>query len=269
MIPLSKINSGFNGNGVVVGISREATYAYDHAIPIKQQCRAIKTSPGQFACHFAIPLYNMSYRSSIEDLLNSKGKDPMNQASQQEENRVLPDVRTFPIEGTNLARILSDPQYRQSFHAQLKRYNSLVAALYKIGLLPMFGASRTVMLLTTRGRKSGKLRSTPIGYWRIGGDIYLFSAWGRATNWYKNMVACPEDVWIQIGMRRWAAQPFDLKDPDEIMRTIAQFVTESAGSGSLPFWLGTRQRPAGSGGFLTYHQPRVGCTVFKKRGNGS
>ncbi len=212
---------------MVVGISREATYAYDHAIPIKRQCRVIKTSPGQFACHFAIPLYNMSYRSSIEDLLNSKGKDPMNQASQQEENRVLPDVRTFPIEGTNLARILSDPQYRQSFHAQLKRYNSLVAALYKIGLLPMFGASRTVMLLTTRGRKSGKLRSTPIGYWRIGGDIYLFSAWGRATNWYKNMVACPEDVWIQIGMRRWAAQPFDLKDPDEIMRTIAQFVTES------------------------------------------
>ncbi len=102
--------------------------------------------------------------------------------------------RTFPIEGTNLYRILGDPTYRQSFHRQLKQYNPLITALYKIGLLPLFGVSRRVMLLTTRGRKSGKLRSTPIGYWRIGEKIYLFSAWGKATSWYKNLVACPEEV---------------------------------------------------------------------------
>jgi deazaflavin-dependent oxidoreductase (nitroreductase family) len=141
--------------------------------------------------------------------------------------QIQPPGRSLPIAGTNLDRILSDKQYRQVFHDRLKRYNPLVVALYKIGLLSLFGGSQTVMLLTTKGRKSGNLRSTPIGYFRIGGVIHLFSAWSKATSWYKNMIACPEDVWIQIGLHQWAVMWIELKDPDEIMRTIAKFVTES------------------------------------------
>jgi deazaflavin-dependent oxidoreductase (nitroreductase family) len=152
----------------------------------------------------------------------------MNQTMESEQiDQVVPTIKTFPTEGTNLSKILSDQQYRQSFHAQLKQYNPLIVALYKIGLLPLFGVSRTVMLLTTRGRKSRKQRSIPIGYWRIGGIVHLFSAWGKATSWYKNMKACPENVWIQIGLRRWAVQPQELTDPNEILRTIAQFINES------------------------------------------
>lgn len=150
-----------------------------------------------------------------------------NQMNDQDPPMVQQTMRTFPIPGTNLARILSDPQYRQSFHVRLKQYNPLVVVLYKIGLLPLFGGSRTVMLLTTRGRKSGKLRSTPIGYFRIGGVIHLFSAWSKATSWYKNMTTCPEDVWIQIGMHKLSVNWVELTNPEEIMQTIAQFVTES------------------------------------------
>jgi deazaflavin-dependent oxidoreductase (nitroreductase family) len=151
----------------------------------------------------------------------------MNQMREQDPTPVQQTIRTFPIAGTNLARILSDPQYRQAFHDRLRRYNPLVVAFYKIGLLPLFGGSRTVMLLTTKGRKSGKLRSIPIGYFRIGGVIHLFSAWGKATSWYKNMTSCPKDVWIQIGLHQWAVKWHELKDLDEIMQTIARFVTES------------------------------------------
>ncbi len=140
---------------------------------------------------------------------------------------IEPDVRTFPVKGTNLAKILSDPQHRQSFHAQLKRYNPMIVGLYKAGLLPLFGMSRTVMLLTTRGRKSGKLRSTPIGYFRIGGVIHLFSAWGKDASWYKNLSACPADVWVQIGLHRWPVQAQVLEDPLLILHTLEQFVTES------------------------------------------
>jgi len=138
-----------------------------------------------------------------------------------------PPTRTFPTENTNLSRILSDPQYRQAFHARLKRYNPLVVALYRVGLLPLFGVSRTVMLLTTRGKKSGKLRSTPIGYFRIGGAIHLFSAWGKGTSWYKNMTAHPGDVWIQVGLNKRRVQAQALEDPAEIQRTVEQFVAES------------------------------------------
>ncbi|MGE5221849.1 MAG: nitroreductase family deazaflavin-dependent oxidoreductase [Omnitrophica WOR_2 bacterium] len=99
--------------------------------------------------------------------------------------------------------------------------------MYRMGLLPLFGASRTVMLLTTRGRKSGKLRSTPIGYFRIGGVIHLFSAWGKSASWYKNILANPRDVWIQIGLRRFPIQAQALEEPADVRRTLEQFVTES------------------------------------------
>lgn len=150
-------------------------------------------------------------------------------------NPVLPTVRTFPIEGTNLSRVLSDQPYRQSFHAQLKRYNPLIVALYKTGLLSLFGASRTVMLLTTRGRKSGKLRSTPIGFFRIGGIIHLFSAWGKAASWYKNMLASPNDVWIQIGLRRWPVRAEEIGEPGEMEQVLTQLIEESPSSAHTLF----------------------------------
>ena len=152
----------------------------------------------------------------------------MNQTTEQKTALLEPTTRKFPAEGTNLARILSDPKHRQAFHAQLKRYNPWIAILYKSGLLPLFGMSRTVMLLTTRGRKSGKLRSTPIGYFRIGSVVHLFSAWGKGASWYKNMVDSPDQVWIQIGMRKQLVRAEVIDQPDEIMLTLAQFIDESS-----------------------------------------
>jgi len=136
-------------------------------------------------------------------------------------------ARAFPSEGTNLARILSDTSYRQAFHARLKKYNPLVVLLYRAGLLPLLGVSRTVMLLTTQGRKSGKRRSTPIGYFTIGGVMHLFSAWGKSSSWYKNLLANPQAVWVQVGMRQRAVRASVLQEPAEIQRTLEQFVTES------------------------------------------
>jgi deazaflavin-dependent oxidoreductase (nitroreductase family) len=146
---------------------------------------------------------------------------------EKETAMVEPTTRKFPAEGTNLARILSDSQHRQAFHTQLKRYNPWIVIFYKSGLLPLFGISRTVMLLITRGRKSRKLRSTPIGYFRIGGLVHLFSAWGKGSSWYKNLVDSPDQVWIQIGMRKQPARAEVIDQPDEIMRTLAQFIDES------------------------------------------
>ncbi len=85
------------------------------------------------------------------------------------ESASQPLPRVFPTKESNLSKILSDPQYRKVFHARLKKYNPLIAGLYRVGILPLFGISRSVMLLITRGRKSGKLRFTPIGYFPING----------------------------------------------------------------------------------------------------
>jgi deazaflavin-dependent oxidoreductase (nitroreductase family) len=144
-------------------------------------------------------------------------------------------ARSFPIEGTNLARLLADAPYRRAFHARLRRWNPLVVVLYRTGLLSLFGASRTVLLLTTRGRVSGKRRRTPIGYFRIGGVLHLFSAWGKKASWYKNMQANPQEVSIQVGLRRWAVQARALDDPVEIQTTLERFVTESPGQARYLF----------------------------------
>ncbi len=142
-------------------------------------------------------------------------------------DQIQSTVRKFPLEGTHLYNVLFDPEHRQTFRGQLKTYNPLIVLLYRIGLLPLLGASRTVMLLTTRGGKSGKLRSTPIGYFRIGGVIHLFSAWGKSASWYKNMASNPRDVWIQIGLRRFPVQAQIVEEPTELWRTLGQFLTES------------------------------------------
>ncbi len=154
-----------------------------------------------------------------------------------------PQVKVFPVEGKGLDRILSDPEHRRLFHKQLKQSNPFVVAFYRIGLLSLFGVSRTVMLLTTRGIKSGKLRTTPIGYFKIGGAIHLFSAWGKGTAWYKNMITHPEEVWIQIGMDKKPVTAQPLVELGEILRTLEQFIAESPSQAAYLFgWEPGRDR---------------------------
>ncbi len=138
-----------------------------------------------------------------------------------------PAIRVFPRPETALAHVIGDPEHRESFHRKLKGSNRFVVAFYRIGLLPLLGAGKTTMLLTTRGRKSHRLRYFPVGYFRIGGDIHLFSGWGKDANWYKNLRANPDEVWLQIGFQRFPVQAHIIEDPGEIRCTIERFVGES------------------------------------------
>jgi deazaflavin-dependent oxidoreductase (nitroreductase family) len=140
---------------------------------------------------------------------------------------MISNLRVFPTPKTRLYKILNDTEFRRVFLANLKTYNPLIVTLYRSGILPLFGFSRTILLLTTTGRKSGKPRVTPIGYFRIVCVIHLFSAWGKEAGWYKNMIANPDNVYIQIGLRRWSVQAQILTESAEIQRTIVQLVTES------------------------------------------
>jgi len=139
-------------------------------------------------------------------------------------------ARVFPRPDTVLAQVISDPIYRASFHQRLKLSNRFVVALYRLGLLPLLGAGRTMMLLITRGRKSRRLRRFPVGYFRIGGDFYLISGWGKDSNWYKNLQANPNDVSLQVSFRTFPVQAKVLKDPEEIKSTIKRLVSESPAS---------------------------------------
>lgn len=64
------------------------------------------------------------------------------------------------------------------------------------------------LLLTTRGRKSGKLRRTPLIYGRDGDRYLLVGSNGGAPRhpaWYLNVVADPE-VTVQVGAEVFTAR---------------------------------------------------------------
>ena len=65
----------------------------------------------------------------------------------------------------------------------------------------------TTLLLTTRGRKSGKLRRTALIFGRDGKNYLVVASKGGAPNhplWYLNLVANPE-VDIQVGAEKFTA----------------------------------------------------------------
>jgi len=91
---------------------------------------------------------------------------------------------------------------------------------YRIGL-PLFGDF--VLLLTTTGRKSGKLRYTPVEYrCEPGtGDFIVMAGWGGNTDWRKNIEANPH-VLVQAGRRKFKAVAERLTD-----REVADWLAET------------------------------------------
>lgn len=65
-----------------------------------------------------------------------------------------------------------------------------------------------IIIFTTRGNRSGKIRKTPVMRVEHNGEYALVASKGGAPEnpvWYYNLVAHPNDVMIQDG-----AQPFDV-----------------------------------------------------------
>ena len=85
--------------------------------------------------------------------------------------------------------------------------------LYAIGLGPIYG--RLVLLLTTTGRKSGKPRVTPLQYEEIDGDIYIASARGTKSDWFRNIVANPK-VKVRVKSRQFEGEGEPITDPKHI-----------------------------------------------------
>jgi deazaflavin-dependent oxidoreductase (nitroreductase family) len=73
-----------------------------------------------------------------------------------------------------------------------------------------------MVLLTTIGAKSGKVRVNPVMYRNDGGRMYVFaSKAGAPTNpdWYHNMVANPE-MSIEVGTDSYDVTATEIKGPE-------------------------------------------------------
>jgi deazaflavin-dependent oxidoreductase (nitroreductase family) len=135
--------------------------------------------------------------------------------------------KQFPVPGTALADILGDASKRTAFHKKIQFVNKYMVFAYRAGLLPLLGAGRSLMLLDTLGRKSKARRYFPVSYVSLEGDIYLVSAWGKDSNWYKNIVAYPDDVRLQVGFRRFMVRPECIEGPEERRKIVVAMIEKS------------------------------------------
>lgn len=79
---------------------------------------------------------------------------------------------------------------------KMKNIQKIHRMLYAIGFGPLVG--RVILLLTTRGRKSGKKCVTPLQYEKIGCDYYVGAARGLKADWVRN-IQCDPHVEVRVG----------------------------------------------------------------------
>jgi deazaflavin-dependent oxidoreductase (nitroreductase family) len=87
-----------------------------------------------------------------------------------------------------------------TIYHSMRKLNERMVGNYRRGI----GPTRIVLLLTTIGRKTGKLRITPLQYEELDGIINIASARGREADWFKNIQANPQ-VHIQMQQREFEA----------------------------------------------------------------
>lgn len=89
---------------------------------------------------------------------------------------------------------------------------------YALGLGPLIG--KVILLLTTRGRKSGRPRVTPLQYEEIDGCYYLAAALGARADWVRNIQANPL-VQVRVLRHRFFGQAQIIRDPGQIADFLA------------------------------------------------
>ena len=85
--------------------------------------------------------------------------------------------------------------------------------MYRTGLGDLLNAAN-IMILTTRGRKSGLPRYTPIEYRRHGSKIYVISGWDERPHWYQNLLINPA-VTVQFNGQDCKAIATEVEDAGE------------------------------------------------------
>jgi deazaflavin-dependent oxidoreductase (nitroreductase family) len=121
--------------------------------------------------------------------------------------------------GTFLARLLEPLAKRQIASYRKSGGNSRMIRMMKM----------PVVLLTTKGARSGQERTVTINGFADGDDRWLVvaSKGGAATHpaWFRNMVQHPDDIQLEVGSRRMKVRGDTLTGPERA-EALARIVTE-------------------------------------------
>jgi deazaflavin-dependent oxidoreductase (nitroreductase family) len=105
-----------------------------------------------------------------------------------------------------------------------------VPSLIYRGPLAELMRSRCVLLLTTRGRKTGLPRTGAVSFMPLDDHFVVFSGWGVGSNWFRNIRANPE-VTVTVGRRKLRATARVVEDPERRRQLMLQMRARSSGCG--------------------------------------
>ncbi|MCY3978552.1 MAG: nitroreductase family deazaflavin-dependent oxidoreductase [Chloroflexi bacterium] len=98
-------------------------------------------------------------------------------------------------------------------------------SLYRLGWGAVLGWL-PMLVMTTKGRRSGLARHVMVEFRRHGSKYYVFSGWGERTDWYRNLLQHPR-VTIQHGAHVLAAEAKPVQDNAEALRALYLFTRNS------------------------------------------
>ena len=85
---------------------------------------------------------------------------------------------------------ISPPQPIPYPHSKIiKKLYRFPLCLYRLGLRRLF--SKYILIISTFGRKTGKIHRTPVEYFRWQDRLYVMSGFGEHTDWYQNLLVNP------------------------------------------------------------------------------
>lgn len=90
-----------------------------------------------------------------------------------------------------------------------------------------------VMVLKTKGRKTGKVRYTPLNYALIDGKVYCLRGRNLLGKWYLNLKADPNVEVILPGGCRISGTAVDVIDPDLANASLLQILKASGFGGFI------------------------------------
>jgi deazaflavin-dependent oxidoreductase (nitroreductase family) len=92
--------------------------------------------------------------------------------------------------------------------------------IFRVGLGRLLG--RRFLYVVHTGRRTGRTRETVlevVGYDRSIPEVFVVSAWGERSDWYRNLTAASA-VEIRVGSRRWFGPQHRVLDTEETVRLL-------------------------------------------------
>lgn len=122
------------------------------------------------------------------------------------------------------------PDTEEKLRQYFRYFNRFMLLMWRLGLgrwvncWPDVGGR--IMVIEHIGRKSGKVRQTPINYVEIEGKIYGTAGFGAISHWYRNLLANPDVVlWLPYG--RFQAHATDITDDPNALTLLRQVLISS------------------------------------------